>query len=496
MDPTSNEAHEAHTVLHAGQAGRLRYVLLALLAGASWLAVQRDWGTEGENVAFYCWLLVAFGLLPAARYLTQVCRDPEHAPRLPFLPIVGIIYVTYYALPPLVRDHVVFMRLTPRAELIEQAVRLALLGWLALLVAFYWVAPRLPSPRPVRVHWNPERARRLAPLLLAVGLLATLVGELLPVPASLKQIVFVIQFLVPISVGIYVILALRCQLGDAARHLVWWLLVPFYLALQLPGGAVAMMVFAAIYVLMLVWAVRRSLPWLVVVPLGLGLVLFKGNLDEFRYQVGNTTLGQELGALERAQLIVDLVGENVASGRGEAVAEAGEFVLMRASQIALLAHAIERTPTFIPHAGGTTYRSLPGTLIPRFLWPGKPTKELGQWFGHEYGLLAPDDVTTGVNMPQIVELYVNFGALGVILGMALIGWIYRLLDTLLNAPQAGDAALLAGAVVFSRLVNIESDASLVFGLVAQVGVMLFFVLRALGEPTVGTPRGRRTVSAA
>jgi hypothetical protein len=72
----------------------------------------------------------------------------------------------------------------------------------------------------------------------------------------------------------------------------------------------------------------------------------------------------------------------------------------------------EKTPSTIPYWNGESYLPIFTKLIPRFLWPDKPTENMGQVFGHRYGILAWDNLSTSMNTPIIAEAYMNFGNTG------------------------------------------------------------------------------------
>ncbi len=72
----------------------------------------------------------------------------------------------------------------------------------------------------------------------------------------------------------------------------------------------------------------------------------------------------------------------------------------------------EKTPSTIPYWKGESYLPIFTKLIPRFLWPDKPKENMGQEFGHRYGILAWDNLTTSMNTPIIAEAYMNFGDTG------------------------------------------------------------------------------------
>jgi hypothetical protein len=150
----------------------------------------------------------------------------------------------------------------------------------------------------------------------------------------------------------------------------------------------------------------------------------------------------------------------------------------RSANLELFADVIRRTPDEIPYWGGRSYVALVGLAIPRVLWPDKPTHVLGQGFGRRYGYINDNDYYTSYNLPFLVEFYANFGALGVWMGMFIVGLIFRTLDGLVNRPRQPAIISSFGVVLLLPLLNIESDFSLIFGGLVLNGVALWMLLRA------------------
>ena len=98
----------------------------------------------------------------------------------------------------------------------------------------------------------------------------------------------------------------------------------------------------------------------------------------------------------------------------------------------------------------------------------------GQTFGHRYGFLAPSDLTTSYNLPQLVEFYANFGVLGVLLGMFFVGVVYRIIQHIFIHSGMGLGAVVASIYLFTGLLLIESALSMVIG-----GLVWRFVLLGL-----------------
>lgn len=63
-------------------------------------------------------------------------------------------------------------------------------------------------------------------------------------------------------------------------------------------------------------------------------------------------------------------------------------------------------------------------------------------FSHCYKLLIKGD-TSSVNLPWITELMANFGVLGVIIGITLVGMFLAFLDRVFNSGRISDTEFAA-----------------------------------------------------
>ena len=74
---------------------------------------------------------------------------------------------------------------------------------------------------------------------------------------------------------------------------------------------------------------------------------------------------------------------------------------------------------------GETMRILEYAFIPRILWPEKPVVSRGAWFTTYLGMAPrPEEATSSTGMTAFGEWYWNFGILGEIAGMFLIGALH------------------------------------------------------------------------
>lgn len=71
---------------------------------------------------------------------------------------------------------------------------------------------------------------------------------------------------------------------------------------------------------------------------------------------------------------------------------------------------------------GSTMEYAAYAFIPRIIWPEKPTVTQGGWFAYYVGFAeSPEQSTMSLGITATGELYLNFGVIGVLVGMFIIG---------------------------------------------------------------------------
>jgi hypothetical protein len=84
--------------------------------------------------------------------------------------------------------------------------------------------------------------------------------------------------------------------------------------------------------------------------------------------------------------------------------------------------AMSRTPSYIPHLGYDEFLQIPLHVVPRVLWPEKPSLSRGQWFSANY-LDMPASVKSSTAVTLFGESYLFAGWPTAILGLALLGLV-------------------------------------------------------------------------
>jgi hypothetical protein len=432
------------------------------------------------DLAAFFWLLC---LLPALHYVAQPARGRRP---FPFMPLIGFLFGLYYPLVVLGgADNLVHLaekgigRLDPEHDY-ARPLRIALDGWMALYVT-YLLTMRLPLPRTRRVgrigaHVPMQTSKAWAFFFLFASIAFEIINLRSEVPLILKGAV---TFSLALGyMGLILLTAL-----SVARRLSLLETVALYaglaasIFLELSSSATWKLTYVLFAYFLGRWIVRRHFGVATLLA-GLAAIVFftlvRGAMTEWRQlrwctqQAGSCVSDTGAQWSERSlpahsMLMLGLVQRQVDdSGFVGATRHSWSVVSQRAT-LDLLADAVRRTPNEVPYWDGETYRSLVGFTIPRFLWPDKPRKTLGQDFGHRYGYIADTDGTTSINLPFLVEFYLNFGEQGVIWGMCLVGVLFGLLDRYVNQPRQSLLVTLAAGVLLFPLLNIENDLSLQFG---------------------------------
>jgi hypothetical protein len=427
-------------------------------------------------------LMLWVSAYPTWRYFSSRARE------IPFLPAMTVVYFIHYGLPAFNRTLKV-RSYHLEGDPVDAALALACAGEVLMLLAFYLVKMERPLPR-LRLELDLQaRATRLLMMAWAFGILRWALLRI-QVPLITASLAAFVNFLPVVLLGGLFLLYLRRELPTLLTVL-GSLLLAVILLLDFSTGAVAEPVLTVATLLFIYVSQRHRIPVGALVIMAVILIPSLGTKLEYRKVLKRQP---ELGTIDRISVFGELIG-GVLTGAGKtSFRDAGTVAEQRVDHLSAFAFVIAKTPDPVPFWDGATYANFLWSFVPRFIYPDKPQKTLGQEYGHRYSFIDSRNYTTSINLEQTVEMYANFGALGVIIGMFLIGLLYRALYVILNHDEAGAGGVLIAASTFRVLLNIESDFSLVFGGIAQSSLLLYLLLRVIAGrkrlSTAALPSGK------
>lgn len=467
------------------------FLVCLVIAAAVWRALAPGTvpgpGDIPQRVRDRAALLFVLCWLPALLYLL---RGAGQRRPIPFFATYGCLYSAYYAISPMFGIPNLLMvggsaagHPSDPASAYAAPINLLLTAWVLLLLG-YRSGGSLPALRPTHVdRWlgklRGAKVRDAAFAALGVGLTVTFVDRLGVVPLAFAGIVTLLKLTSQASVVVLIVLVRRGAMSKLAIGLAVTCIVAT-IFMELGGSATGGVMFLLFAVFTGFWVGQQAVSrrYLVVGLVTLaGCVAIRGVMDQWRKSVWLVQAG-DVSPIERSNLMVTMLSDQVdARGMGGSVAEGWRVISRRSANTDLLIDVMRRTPDDIPYWDGLTYTSLVGAFVPRFFWPEKPQKSLGQDFGHRYGYISSADVQTSVNLPVVVEFYLNFGVAGVLVGMLLLGGVLRGIEDAINRPGQGYLVTAMATPFLARLLVMECDLSLMFGgLPMQLGTVYVLAL--------------------
>lgn len=195
---------------------------------------------------------------------------------------------------------------------------------------------------------------------------------------------------------------------------------------------------------------RRKIPWLPILICIPVIAIFHNGKSAMR-----ATYWSETAALPSLSGLPSFFAEWTTAGlqKHDKESKSENLTLKladRASLLQMIALSVDQVPSLRPHLGGESYVDIPAQVIPRFLWPDKPSSLLSNVrLAVYFNLVDPDKpFTTSIAFGLISEAYVNFGFLGVILIGTLTGLGFKYI-----ALRAVGAPLLSAIGIFTILLT-------------------------------------------
>ncbi len=164
--------------------------------------------------------------------------------------------------------------------------------------------------------------------------------------------------------------------------------------------------------------VRQRIPWKTIAVGCVGATLFIGAMDYYRYALRQTTVATQfdLGGIQDAwSLAAEKASEE---SRGDLALRG----VTRLSDLDSIAAIYLWVPSLVPFESGETYWRVPAALVPRVLWPKKPTTTMpiNAWLFQDEGGSSP--------LTIMGEGYLNFGWYGVAFAGMLCGVLLSLVQ--------------------------------------------------------------------
>jgi hypothetical protein len=297
-----------------------------------------------------------------------------------------------------------------------------------------------------------------------------------------RQVLLILESIVPIVA--FVFLLQRYLAGTAvwADRMVLLIYLCARVLGSLSSGWIGPLAGLGVTIVGVFISQQRRIPWRYVV-LTVGAVLF--------LQVGKTAYRSKFWSQDSDSSVIERAGfwisasasqwlnpANDSENRGQLASETME----RSSLLVQTAHVLDMTPSVVPFQEGSTYSYMAVTLIPRFLWPEKPSmSDANRFYQIAYGLSDQRGLDyTSISSGCLAESYINFGWFGVVGIMFLIGMILGVYERATFVARSNSYFLAIGLTLLPGFLTIDSQlAQYMSGVVQQLVLMLLAFLPIL-----------------
>lgn len=446
-----------------------RYAFVLILIVISYLSylLFSQWNTTPGEHLFLGSIVVILGFMPTFLYFWKGMKDS-----VPLMALHGLFYTFSFGF---VAFADINQLIRPGDEYLTKALAFTIAGLVLLYIGYYVVAGLIfrsqqPFQFPSRITINEIsiwgwvfESFYLVSLIYFSDTRIPSIEHFIPVLGWLGKGILLYQFF-------------KGNMPVVGRILLWGGVIPYELIAGVATGAFAPVVTILIFIGVVILGTKKRLPVFIVILSLISVIISQPLKAEYRSVIWRGS-GSHLNVFEKAHLFLTIAKEYYVDG--QSFAQASSDFSSRTDHLGTTAAIIAQTPQIIPYLHGLTYINLLTSWIPRIAWPNKPKEDFGNVWAKWYGLMGSSDFETSYNLPWLPEFYMNFGILGILGGMLMVGVFFRFLAIKFCSGAHSPIEFLIGLTLTFRLFFAESNLSLMIGSTIPVFVALYITMRVI-----------------
>jgi hypothetical protein len=345
-------------------------------------------------------------------------------------------------------------------EVLSTAMLVGILGLLAMGVgrtaAMHLIghkAFRLPflamtTPTPARIQ-----------VLLLIGTVANVFG--VPFYGTVVWNISAIAFTsLPLTAFLWLVLVRRFRNLSQFD----FLLAMAFLATRMISGARFNASLGTIVVPLMLMGVaevslKRKLPWPMIAAVAILILFLQPGKGRIRHEMNRGEVGEGMMNVAVRWFDVSISEwDDVFAGRSSLDKQL-TTTSSRTSLLTMTGVILEKTPEIVPYQLGTSYPLLIKNLIPRVLWPEKPSANLAnQFFQVEYGVTEKSNLkSVSIACGFEAEGYMNFGWVGILVVGLVVGFVLGVYELAFFSAGSSLTTIAVGLAMLPGFLTIESQ---------------------------------------
>ncbi len=448
------------------------------VTGVLWLTRLSEVTPEGVLYAFVLFLI------PWCAFLIW----GQQKRGIPVFAMVGLVYWWFFAVGMFWLDRVMYVGRfgVVEAQATDDAMLLAVVGVSCLGAGMRIPVAVLQPLRQLELQAGSTSWIYLRWILVIGTLVKLAPNSSMWLGADLRQVIEILISTVPTTALILLLQRCLTDKGSKLDRALLWAYVPVTIVGALASGWVGSTVYLGLSCGATYLCIRGRIPWKTMAISLVALLFLQVGKDAFRsrYWYGQG----EGGLMEKATFWVNgsvsKWKEALQGGDGVSARDLSSQTLQRTSLLTQVAHVLDMTPSQVPFQEGQTYSYLAITLIPRFVWPDKPSVNVAnQYYQVAFGLTDPRDLDkVSIAVGCLAEAYINFGWYGVVGVMFVLGVLLGIYQRSFVSPSSSKFFLALGIALLPTILGIERQmAQYVGGVIQHILLTIFVFLPIIGR---------------
>ena len=420
--------------------------------------------------SFKNFLLINFILFIHYVFFIYFIKNEEINNYFPILPLISLYFFSTYTLSFFISKKEFFYQ-DFNSDILTKSIFIIILGLLSLFFG-YNIAGKYFALRKKKIFYFQSISLNKKKTIFIIFLILVLFIYYIEEKNFFSSITIFQQLKEPsilFLLSLILLMIIKKEIKPIFLYTSFILLLSAIFFIEISRGAVVFIFSAIVFLCVVYYILSRKIPIFIIIFIILSGIF----LHSIKYEIRDSIwYKNNLNFLDKIYITKNIILENFSASRFKnrdysAINNHRLFHSINSLNI-----VSKLTPEKIYFFQGDSYKDIYTKFIPRFIWKNKPLDVQGNFWGHRYFVLNPDDYATSWNFPVLNEFYANYGLVGVIFGMFFLGFVIKLLILKLWTKNISDIEILISSIIVFNFFFLENNLSQILGKV--INQFLFF----------------------
>lgn len=390
----------------------------------------------------------------------------------PIFPLITIFFFSTYTLSFLIGKKDFFYE-SFNSDILSKSIFILILG-LSSFFAGYISVVKFYHIRKKKIFYFTFNNLKKKKIILTLFLILTLLLSFNSNCFSLLNYSFFYQLKEPtilFTFGLILSMVLKKDIKSIVSYILLTIFIFLIFLIEISTGATVFAFSLLIFLFSIYYFYKKKISLFYIFSFILMLIF----IHSIKYDLRNAVWKNNLNCIEKFNITKNLISNKIVDNKfleNQTYTNNKNRLFHSINSLNIIS---KLTPEIIPFYQGQSYETIYTKFIPRDFWENKPNDNQGNFWGHRYRVLLPSDNTTSWNFPVLNEFYANFGMLGVLLGMFLLGLFTKFLILKLYAKNISDLEMLSSSVIIFNLFFLENNLSQILGKIIHQFIFFNFL---------------------